>query len=172
MSHTVIAFDPSSTATGYAVAEVEGTRVEIGEWGVLKPYRTKDSAIERVSHMGNAAWRLLMKHDPGVVVIEEPGAHVHGRIKHHAPAGLAVYGFAVGYLYRCAEITGAEMWTAKPNEWTCGKSKKVNAKNIALKHPTYDITKDKGLDAADAIGLIEWWAVERVTREAVASHDE
>jgi len=174
----ILALDPSSTKSGYAVLRdgslprslpgstprsLPGRRLI--EAGILRPEKRDAPPLKRITDQVNALSAILRQHAPELVLLEEPSGHVHGRLKKAARGvrGLAIYGAAVGgfwvYLNEYRDFWAQKPFTliaVKENLWTGGvpKGKRQNA--IAMIFPQYQAKKDPGADVADAIGLAEW----------------
>ena len=149
---TLLAIDPSSTKTGYAVMADSMTLLDAG---FLKPDKTRDPAIMRIAAMTKQLGEVLDEWQPGKVLVEMPSAHAAGRLQGRA-TGLAIYGFAAGAMWRaCHAVTDTEVVDAQV--WTRGVSKLKRQQLICMAFPQYDSEKDKGGDIADAIGLAVWW---------------
>jgi len=156
--HTILALDPSSSRTGYALLTEQET---LREAGLLKPGKTTDPAAERIGAMCLDLAELLAALAPDVIVIEWTSGHV-GRKRHRGGgAGLAVYGIAIGALWQVARHyaapAGARVEIVAENDWTDGVPKPDRIGNIARLYPAYNPARDTGGDAADAIGLARWW---------------
>jgi hypothetical protein len=159
-SGPLLALDPSSTRTGYAV--MSDPRVVI-DAGYLAPNRVKDDSEARIDAMVLALYELLGEHRPSLVLIEVPSGKPGGGLRRGAGARLTIYGMAVGELRRAAKE-----WIAEPakyavlsiteREWTLGRSKRRRQAEVALAFPRYRsrLTSDSGGDVSDAIGLCLW----------------
>lgn len=153
----LLALDPSSTATGYALFQDD----KLLACGKFKG-RTKDPALVRCEAMLAAAQEICLTHAPLEVIVEMPGGTVHRRVRGHSPTGLDIYGMAAGMIYQgCNGLppgTVTAIHSVTPNGWTAGKSKHERAKWYgAMFKGVYDPEHDKGLDIADAIGLGLWF---------------
>lgn len=157
----LIAFDPSSTCIGYAIA----TDGRITDAGLIKPVRTKDDAPTRIRDMRLDVCALIedqKEHDDPSstnlhAVIEWPSSHVHGR-RGGSGAGLAVYGVAVGMVYGvCLGRLPRTHVHIAPNDWTRGRPKRTRLLAVKAAWPAWSEETDPGLDAADAISLALWF---------------
>jgi hypothetical protein len=97
-------------------------------------------------------------------VIEDTSGKVGARHGAGGGAGLSIYGKAVGYVWgslRGSEaLATADVLMVPENEWTRGKPKAKRIAGVMMLHRgLYDATMDPGGDAADAVGLGDWWAV-------------
>ena len=164
----LLAIDPSSTRTGYAVMDDGSVGGTVGgppaliDCGYLTGRRKKDGYMTRIRAMGEDLDALLREHAPGVIVIEVSSGKV-GRRHGGGGAGLAVYGTAVGWLARACfdwiARSGGVLCPIEENEWTRGEAKRVRAGRIAAIYPAWAaaLAADTGHDVADAIGLGVWW---------------
>lgn len=156
---TVLAIDPSSTCTGYAVF-AGGKLVDAGR---LTPARTRDDANVRILAMLDALDDLCREHaELSHIVIEDTSGKV-GRRHGGAGAGLAIHGKAVGAVWLHLLLRRhAPLTLVRENDWTRGTPKDTRKLRVARAHRgAYDPAQDKGGDVADAIGLGEWWLAEQ-----------
>lgn len=154
-NNRILSLDPSSTSTGYALLSDDG---QLCEAGLLKPDRSKDPAHERIGAMCRDLSTVLKVLHPGEIVIEWTSGKVGKKRHKGSGAGLAIYGAAVGAIWRTCEI-----WMQKnhkksavllfENEWTRGRTKAGRIKDIIVQYPQYNYEIDPGGDVADAIGL-------------------
>jgi Holliday junction resolvasome RuvABC endonuclease subunit len=149
---TILSLDPSSTLTGYALMSGDS----IVSAGLLKPHKRSAPARERVRHMAADLRVLIGELKPDRIVIEVSSGHVSKRHR-GSGAGLAVYGYAVGFLSSVAHEGGREVAEVEENEWTRGVPKPRRVQTIAALYPSYRMDRDKGGDMADAIGLGRWY---------------
>ena len=158
---TVLAIDPSSTRTGYAVMADAMTIIDAG---LLKPGKVKDPWLHRVRAMTIDLRGLLREVEPDIVLVEIPHKH---NAPHHK--NLAAYGFAAGAMWaECFDHT-EETHAVSAEVWTGKKSKSARQLGIDLMYPSYDPAKDKGGDIADAIGLARWWFRQQKAQRIVRS---
>ncbi len=156
----IIALDPSSTCTGYAVMESAETLVSAG---LLRP-RSSDEAIERITSMACDLRELITECRPRKVVIEVTSGKVAGRHRQRSQgAGLGVYGTAVGAMYAVSLIEmgwlRSRVVPIHENTWTHGVPKAQRQRHCAAAFPAYSMADDPGADVADAIGLGCWYYV-------------
>ncbi len=159
----MIAFDPSSTALGWAADATDGGDVR---FGVYRPPERR-TAIERIDLVVERADELVREHRADQAVVEVTTGKVNPRRHGGRGAGLAVYGgavFAVRQLLR-DRLGRANVYDVLENEWTRGRSKASRIAVVAATTPDYDAAGDKGGDAADALLLREWWLTEQRLRE-------
>lgn len=162
----ILAIDPSSTRTGFAVLNArDGTLVDAG---AITPSHRRDNEQQRCSDQVSALRDLLdglpKKRDTVNIVIEVPSGHVRGDLRRRGAGGsLMIYALAVGELRRaCADWchdVGAELHCVRENEWTHGQRKATRRRALALTEPRYRAVaaQDRGADVADAIELGRWW---------------
>ena len=171
MSDLLLAVDPSSTRTGWAVLALSG---QLRQAGILNPDKARVAAEFRVADMARDLRELLDEWQPVVVVIEHTSGKVGLNRHGGAGAGLAIYGFAIGALWQ----TAADWQRSLPaeaqartmvkliteNEWTRGIPKEKRQAAVAAEFTAYDPSADPGGDIADAIGLGLWYTRERMAR--------
>lgn len=154
MNPWTLAVDPSSTCTGWAVLELDGT---VSSHGTIRPPRR--AAVEaRVDAMVDGVLDLLARYDPDTIVVEVPSGKVARRMAGHA-AGLTLYGYAVGRVVQACRMAApdAELVQVDEGTWTRGRRKAARAAVVAATVEEYRADDDRGMDAADAIGLGRWW---------------
>ena len=155
----ILAIDPSSTKTGFALFDDNETLIDAG---TLRPNKTTDAAEHRIAAMCSDLEVLLKVNTPDIVVIEWTSGKV-GRNRHKGSgAGLAVYGIAVGAIWRTAAAWAARQATRQvitiyENEWTAGVPKRQRGELVKRMVPRLDLSKDSGGDISDAIGLGCWY---------------
>lgn len=157
----ILALDPSSTLTGYAVLADARTVLDVG---LIRPNRTRDAANERIRAMATDVLALIGEHRPDVVVVEDTSGKVgrRGRARGMNGAGLAVHGKAVGWILSACESAGVRVEPVAENDWTRGVRKATRQARVAAEFKgKYDPARDGGGDAADAIGLARWWFVSK-----------
>ncbi len=150
----IIAIDPSSKCTGYAV--LDGP-CKIIDAGLLKPRRQSHPAIIRIGDMVNDALGIIAEHDLKGGVVEITEGKVSRRHGTGGGAGLAVYGMAVGAFWWAMHSALGMCIATTENNWTHGVTKARRAVVVRGMFPTYRSIDDPGLDVADAIGLGLWF---------------
>jgi len=183
----ILALDPSSSITGYAILNGE-TIVEAGR---IRG-KSKAAPIARVLAMRGELIEILHEHDPKAVVIELPLEKQYTRHPERksgmavwAGAAWALWAFAYEWAFEKASTNDAyrtELGTAPanpllypvPNTWTAGSTKDERKLKVSLLWPPYKTARDEGGDIADAICLGLWWAgqhqqdeIARAIRQAV-----
>jgi Holliday junction resolvasome RuvABC endonuclease subunit len=160
----LLALDPSSTCTGYAVWRAG----ELHAAGLLRP-PAKLPAEQRVWKMIQDLITISKENRPTHAVIEIPDAHIARRCKQWGGAGMALYGMAAGMLYvmtctllDCRNpnreyLAESRVTPVRASEWTGGSRKRLRQRLVAAELPQYDAAADRGADAADAIALGRWW---------------
>lgn len=163
----IIAFDPSSKKTGYAV--LDGLAPEhLIDAGILKPSSKAVGTVERIDSLCADIPSLFKEHHPDAAVVEITSGHVSFRHK-GGGAGLAIYGMAIwAVLAKCRECLDAKaVYAVEENTWTRRVPKARRAAGIAYTYPSYAKVvagdagrfQDAGGDVADAVGLGRWWLV-------------
>lgn len=148
----ILAIDPSSNRTGYAILESIGERVL--EAGILKPDRTTDPANDRIRAMVREAQAIIAEQEPSLIVIEDTTGKVGKRHGSGGGAGLAVYGKAIGWFASmCERLRPGRVKLVLENEWTAGVSKARRQLTVSRLFPKMDLSTDTGGDASDAIGV-------------------
>ncbi len=157
----LFAIDPGSRVTGIAVFAADS----LLDWQLIKVPTSRDP-VERCLNMCSAVESvvegILEKIDGAnrtvTIVVETPG----GQNRPHS-RGLVTLGMAVGMIIAYLSALGFRVVSVNAGEWTrleggkC-KSKEKRAERIRKLYPdTYDGTKDKSLDGADAIGIGSWF---------------
>lgn len=163
---TLLALDPSSTRTGYALFSGE----RLTAFGYLTPFRTRDPPLKRIATMADDVRKLIIDYKPHHVAIEVTSGKVGQRHRGEG-AGLAVYGMAVGAIYFVARLQAeGHISGVTETEWTRGISKSKRQQAIAIHFPAYRARQaaDNGRDLADAIGVGLWWMRERRTARAMS----
>ncbi len=155
----IVAFDPSSTRTGYAVLKGPSLPRDLVEAGIIKPEKTKAEAIERAWSMARQAVKLLNSIGPLKVIVETPARTVRGKKQNRQAQ--AIYGMGVGAFITMIELEWGATDRVAADRWT-QKKKDHRAKELALSVAGYDRSRDRGMDCADAIELGEWFC-ERLT---------
>lgn len=155
----LLALDPSTTCTGYAVMRSSD---DLFDAGIIRPPTTAKTPLERIESICKEVAALIAEIHPHYMVIEVPSGHVAARIAEESGgAGLSVYGMAVGAVVHTAWIAMGSselVWT--PDEsWTQGIAKQVRRLAIMAEFSwaNEQFEKDSGSDMADAIGLAQWW---------------
>lgn len=149
----LLAVDPSTTATGYAV--FRGPR-ELLEAGVIRA--SQGAAQERIDEICDELDTLIGDHHPTHAVVETSAAHQHGRCGGGKLSGLARYGEAVGAVRATLRIRlGADRVAWSSPGWTHQTSKAARVWQVKAAFPDYCLDLDRGADAADAVALGLWW---------------
>lgn len=170
MSTKLLALDPSSSRTGYAVG-TGPARADLIDAGLLVP--NGGAALRRLRQLRHDLINLLREHRPDAIVLEVPSGKVHGYHR-GGGAGLSIYGMAAGvaldvawhYGWECRR-RGIEIKPVDANLWTRGVRKSHRQRCMAHDYQgIYDPRRDPGGDTADALGLLQWWFGQRRAREA------
>ncbi len=149
----VLAIDPSSTCTGYAVF-ADGKLVDAG---LYKPSKSGLDAIQRISDMLDDFRAMLGKVDYDAVVIEIPIGRQHTQTP-GKKSGFAIWGLACGAFWATARAwPTCRTFPVSNTIWTRGKSKADRQLAASLMYKGYDSSQDKGGDVSDAVCLGHWW---------------
>lgn len=163
---TLLAIDPSSTCTGFALLS---EKHELLDYGVWRPSR-KDDPYVRIKKMYGEMALLLNEYPVQHVVLEVTSGHVSSR---HAGtgAGLATYGVAVGAFWTWLQLMEStlnfESHRVYENEWTGGVPKIKRHKLILAEFPEHAKAIGKRHDITDAIGLGLWFLAHRRMLESL-----
>ncbi|HEV7298709.1 MAG TPA: hypothetical protein VGN72_05030 [Tepidisphaeraceae bacterium] len=155
----ILALDPSSSRTGYALMRDARTLLEAG---LLKPNRADDPANDRIRAMSADLLALIGEKQPRLIVVEDTSGKVARRTREKGAngAGLAVYGKAVGWILGACEATGIETHAVLENVWTRRTHKSTRQHWVIAEFGArYDPVSDSGMDVSDAISLGRWWFV-------------
>ena len=161
----ILSIDPSSTKTGYAVFDDAKRGEKLIEAGNVHG-KADARPLDRVEAMIQELYIILTEHEVNTILIEIPDGKVHGRLQGVNMGGLAIYGMAVGAVWWAMRGRWAGVKPISVNEWTNGVPKAERAATTQLRHPEQDLTKDSGHDAADAIGMADWWLANRAVNTA------
>lgn len=172
----ILALDPSSTRTGYALGTGAGQIVEAGYFTPV----AKSPAMERIRSMAGDLLELLDGHEEELagIVVEVCSGRPGSGSRRGASSSLAIYGMAAGAMWMASVMWGpgksatrgdVPVHAVTEQEWTRRVPKKDRQLGIAGLFPQYAaaISQDGGADVADAIGLMRWWFIERAARSTV-----
>ncbi|TVQ64036.1 MAG: hypothetical protein EA379_02855 [Phycisphaerales bacterium] len=169
----ILAFDPSSTCTGYALAEAEpslpmGARILVG--GIIRPRRA-DDAHRRIAETARDAVQVYtdaleliepQRRHTLRVAVETPGRSFGARQRQ--AAGLLTYGMAVGAVHGALALElhhgpcdDAEVLCIDPADWKRWRGKQASRDRCADLWPDYDPAADTAdADMADACLIAAW----------------
>jgi|15BtaG_2_1085339.scaffolds.fasta_scaffold00210_13 Holliday junction resolvasome RuvABC endonuclease subunit len=157
----LFSIDPGSRVTGIAVFAGD----TLLDWKLIKVPTSRDP-VERCLNMCSAVETVIggiLEQIEGqdrtvTLVVETPG----GQNRPHS-RGLVTLGMAVGMIIAYMTALGYRVVSVNAGEWTrlgggkC-KPKTVRAEKIRELYPdTYESSRDKSLDGADAIGIGTWF---------------
>jgi len=171
----VLAIDPSSTRTGYALLTCSEY---LQEAGVLSPENRRDAPIERIRCMAGELIAMIELERPDVIVIEVPSGRIGTGFRRGAKARLSVYGLGAGGLWgvcwSAVRVSGHRIALVETTEreWTCGRSRAVRAQHASAAFPHIAPKlrgQDPGGDIADAIGIGLWWFNQQRLRSRVGA---
>lgn len=163
MAGTILALDPSSTLTGYAVFAA-GVLVDAG---VIRSERSRDDAETRIDAMCDELAAMVEEVMPEVIVIEVPSGRPGRGLVRGAGAHLTIYGVAVGEIRRVckhwASGLDCRVVSTTEREWTASRTPKRRREEAILhcrgQHPQIAelLEADTGYDCSDAIGVGLWF---------------
>ena len=184
----VLALDPSSTCTGWAV--LDGLeRDELIDGGLIKPSASKflDKAAPEAKHDDLLKWYsqgplassrrmietlgdvlpLFDEYKPDRVAVEVPSGKAGTGSKWGAKGSLTTYGMAAGAVWAyCLAIQPGKTVAINERMWTVGQtSKQGRAYTHESLYPgRYRANIDPGGDLSDAIGIGRWYLRQRIER--------
>jgi hypothetical protein len=148
----ILALDPSSTATGYAIHD---GRTFI-EKGVLRPDTGKEKCpCRRAYQMGREVQTIIDEHaDRLTLILVENPPPTQRKKRSNPGAQHQAFGLIMGV------VIGSKVpyRTIHPSTWTRNRPKELWSQDIRRRHKL-PAGKDKGADACAAIGMTEWWAM-------------
>jgi len=152
----IIAIDPGSKVTGYAVITESGTLLGAG---LIKPQKQTNPADIRIAVICTEIDTLITTEEPDVVVLEWTTGKV-GKNRHKGGgSGLAIYGIAIGAIWQTIrQIMNTRDIVLIDESWTRGKPKEKRLAELELTCPAYKRKDDKGGDMGDAILLAQYYA--------------
>jgi Holliday junction resolvasome RuvABC endonuclease subunit len=160
----ILTIDPSSTATGYALADDAGNVIEAG---VCRPDKALTPEV-RAKQMAADLLTIIAEHYPATIVLEKPAKQAPAGRNH---AGQATYGMAVGVILGVLWANGHTVTRVDAHVWKRGVPKARMIAWAKHRYPQYDAATDKGGDAADALGLLDWYLRERGAKPAGGDDD-
>jgi hypothetical protein len=153
----LLALDVSSSACGFAFNR-PGCPGAV-EFGVILPRPDDAPAPERIDQIVGGVRTVVEAARPARVVMEWSSGKIHGRLR--KAASLSVLGAAQGAVRQSLIAVGLPVDLVSENEWTASRPKPERARSVRALYPAYDRFAargdDRGLDAADAIGLLDFW---------------
>lgn len=161
----ILAFDPSTTCTGWARIHRDGGLLACGKFDL-----DRHPAANRPQILFDAV-RALANDKRSIpdtdFAIEWPGQHSHRRIKGATGAGLAVYGTGPGIVYGALRslVPDNRIHRFTPADWNPNGASKIGRAHFNRSiHPAYSNVADKGYDISDAISIGEF-AFRRINLE-------
>lgn len=186
----IIAFDPASGVTGFAVIDVDPAMnkpklIDAGRLigsedpvphavPCLNQLRNSKSmaADRRTQSITGDVWKVLTEYMPRWIIVEISSGNAGTGSKRGAKSSLAVYGQAVGAVRQTCEWwdarngDGVSVIPVTERLWTIYRGDKFKAQlRCRALFPNYDYRKDKGADVADSIGLALWLMYWRALRD-------
>lgn len=127
----LLAFDPSLSATGYAVLQIDGsTHGRLIDAGRIVPDGETKDYPARLASLFREAKGLIDEHEAQAVVVELPSAHAPMQSRGMNRVGQPIYGAAVGAVLSAAampfrwesgeRITPPRVLAFEAHEWTRG----------------------------------------------------
>lgn len=180
----ILALDPSTTKTGYALLEpsLNPDRPVLHDAGLIvgseermdirDPMQSEImnsdalAAIRRIHDITGNVLDLLTKWRPKTVVVEVSSGMAGTGSNGGASSSLAIYGEGVGAVWMLAEVWS---WSSGDRQsdvipvterlWTPWRGSKAagQLRCRAVYPDQYDLAKDTGADISDAINLGAWW---------------
>jgi Holliday junction resolvasome RuvABC endonuclease subunit len=165
----ILALDPSSAIIGWAIAEPGGANPRVLDLGLLRGGAGR--LWTRIGRLCDASEELVQKVRPTVVVVEVTSGLCYRKERSQTLSWLAfAQGAVVATVNRHARVR-----VVQETEWT-GKGRRVpkekRAAQVAHWCAPYRqfAPRDRGHDAADAVGLAAWYldtlAAERLRARA------
>ena len=152
----LLAVDPSSTCTGWAVLDGARPRDYVDAGRI----RLSGELTDRILSLRKGLHDVIQRHKPRHVVIEIPNVKQHGRIPGRAQ-GQAIYGCAVGVAAGLcfARLGAAHVSLVSASEWTGRTSKAHRVDVMSRIYRAYHWGKRPQAhnDVADALALGGWW---------------
>lgn len=165
-----LAFDPSTTATGYAVGEVGGGVVRSWvEVGRIHP-RAAGDATQRIAEtardVASVLRRVREEHgEPIAVAVEIPSRYQR---RQQGRQGLLTYARGAGAVEGVCLALDVPVIAVDAGDWTSvagvNASKEQRLRWLQLRAPMYNPATDPGGDAGDAMCILEWFAATGGTR--------
>lgn len=152
----ILFLDPSSTSIGWAI--FEGFQLE--RVGVLRASsRDQD---RRTDQLASQVLDLARESGSGLIVAEvASGLHRRAAATRGNQAATAICALSQGVYVGTLRAAGFVVGRVQERTWTKGRTKQARANTVYLTEPVYrrfvDQGQDKGLDAADAVGLGRWF---------------
>lgn len=157
----ILAFDPSSSAIGFAAMRSPG---DLAQVGIIRPEQPKASALTRLPDMLDEARALVLDIMPSAIAIEMPGKHArkHGK---QTGAALGIYGAACGMVWQLCRmlaywpderLKGMQVLAVDSGQWS-RSSKEARHLGVHAQFPMYRRLRDPGMDASDAVALAQWF---------------
>lgn len=158
MKKRIVAFDPSLSATGWAVGEIEGSGLMIIAAGIFRS-KVRGAAPRSAVIADEAsaiAARYVASSAETLVLIETPAQAVNRSRHRGGGTGLANYGMCVGAVTERMRGEGYQIETYRADGWAHGYGKDKRRRIATRVWPGYTALQDSGSDAADAIAMIVW----------------
>lgn len=157
MPEKLLAFDPSSSCTGWALGLRDDRDLQVCQADLLRP-PGKVTGWLKVRWMAVQARKVIAQCKPDQIIIEVPDGKIQGGIK--KAAGLSIYGAAVGAIdNECGRAAFTVAVT--PRQWVGNFKKSQRPVRAAMLWSGYAAIagKDRGKDIADAVCLLDHFAM-------------
>lgn len=169
----VLAIDPSSTCTGYALATgldpaelIEAGRIQasdrrvdgkdaVGDWLNRKELASMRRILSIIPDLDD----VVNRYHPTQIVVETPSGKCGTGSKHGAKGSLTTYGMAAGVIVHACMRWCPWTFPVTERQWT-SRSGGKESRQLAIKllYPNqYDPKRDPGGDVSDAVSLLRWW---------------
>ena len=99
----ILSIDPSSTSTGWAIAERNGNDIVWKDIGRIKPPAKLSGAAkapERIAYMVGNMGKMMFPLNLSNIIIEMPSGKTHGGSKNRNISYLPIYGWAAGAIWQ------------------------------------------------------------------------
>ncbi len=156
MPEKLLAFDPSSSCTGWALGLRDDRDLQVCQADLLRP-PGKYRGWQKVRWMAVQARTVIAQCKPDQIIIEVPSGKVHRGMK---GSGLSMYGAAAGAVDgEC--VHAAFTVTVTPLDWARNFPKAKRPVRAVMLWPGYAAiaAKDRGKDIADAVCLLDHFAM-------------
>lgn len=160
----LLAIDPASKVTGYAVLNERGDVIDAQ---LIRASRSK-LPLDRIASIIADLNGVCDEHSPSAIVVEVTSGRPGTGSTRGASSSLAIYGMAVGAIWWAMRGRGIAVHPVDEDRWTARYSKAQRQLAAVATVPGYSAQKDKGGDVSDAIALGRWWLDRQRFRERVA----
>ena len=162
----LLALDPSTRCTGYAVLAHVGAGTALLDAGRLLPAKLAKPPLERMADMCDEISAIFREHEPitAAVIETAPGSPFLRRRRGHT--NLLTYATGVGMMLREVQVRLGRGATFNVSAGTWARKSKAHRQRVvAMSFPAYDAAADPGMDVSDAIALGLWFIAEQAAQE-------